>query len=749
MSRARAGGTRRAAAAVALLALACAAAPRAAADGPHAGYVFPAGGRQGTTFEVTVAGQYLKDTVAAHVSGTGVTAKVLAEERPLTPKEEDELRKALEAFQAKRRAPGGVTADEVKAAEATRRRLQRFGRPPANPSIGEFVTLEVAVDAAAAPGRRELRLATQAGLTNPVVFEVGTLPEVSEAAWESVGGPAGLAPDREAKGRETRVTLPVTLNGQIPPGGMDRYRFRAEQGMPLVVVVRARELIPYIADAVPGWFQATVALYDAKGRELAFSDDYRFHPDPVLFFRIPATGEYVLEVKDALFRGREDFVYRISAGELPFVTAVFPLGGRVGTETSLLASGWNLPFRTVALDLRTVEPGVHVVPDPRVANPVPYAADTLPEVAEEEPDDEAGQLVPRPVVVNGRIDAPGDVDVFRFNASAGERIVAEVLARRLDSPLDARLVVTDAYGKQVALNDDHEDKGAGLDTHHADAYVAFTVRTSGVCRVTLEDAQHAGGPAHAYRLRIGPPRHDFELRVTPSTLNLRAGASVPLTVHALRRDGFDGEIEVVLRDAPKGFTLTGDPIAKGADRGRYTLDAPTSVADGMFTLRVEGRARLHGRVAVREAVPADDMMQAFIYRHLVPAQQLVGAVVGRLRAPGATRYVSEVPVRIPAGGTAKVEVSLARLPPNVGNLEFVLDAPPDGITLKGVRALPDTTELVLAADPAKVKPGVRGSLIVNLSGERTATAGAAAPAAARRRVALGVLPALPFEVVRP
>jgi hypothetical protein len=732
-----------------LVALACAAAPRAAADGPHAGYVFPAGGRQGTTFEVTVAGQYLKETVAAYVSGVGVTAKVLAEERPLSPKEEDDLRKALAAFVEKRRQKMAVTADEIAAAEAMRRRLQRFGRPPANAAIGEFVTLEITVDPTAPPGRRELRLGSQAGLTNPVVFEVGTLPEVSEEPFEPLGGPAGLGPDRGAKATETRVELPVTVNGQIPPGGMDRYRFTARQGMPLVVVVRARELIPYIADAVPGWFQATVALYDAKGRELAFSDDYRFHPDPVLFFRIPATGEYVLEVKDALFRGREDFVYRISAGELPFVTAVFPLGGKVGTETSLLASGWNLPFRAVPLDLRAIEAGVHTVPDARMANPVPFAADTLPELLEEETGDEAGQLVARPVIVNGRIDAPGDVDVFRFNASAGERVVAEVVARRLDSPLDARLVVLDAYGKQVALNDDHEDKAAGLDTHHADAYVAFTVKTSGVCRVRLEDAQHGGGPAHAYRLRIGPPRHDFELRVTPSTLNVRAGASVPLTVHALRRDGFDGEIAVVLRDAPPGFRLTGDPIAKGQDRGRYTLDAPTSVADDVFRLRIEGRARLHGRAAVREAMPADDMMQAFIYRHLVPAEQLVGAIVGRLRAPGTTRFLSEIPVRIPAGGTARVEVSLARIPANVGALEFALDAPPDGISLKSVRALPESTELVLAADPAKIKAGARGNLIVNLSGERVPPPGSTPAASARRRISLGVLPALPFEVVRP
>jgi hypothetical protein len=32
--------------------------------------------------------------------------------------------------------------------------------------------------------------------------------------------------------------------------------------------------------------------------------------------------------RDALYRGREDFVYRIAIGELPFVTDIFPLGGR-------------------------------------------------------------------------------------------------------------------------------------------------------------------------------------------------------------------------------------------------------------------------------------------------------------------------------------------------------------------------------------------------------------------------------------
>ena len=66
-----------------------------------------------------------------------------------------------------------------------------------------------------------------------------------------------------------------------------------------------------------------------------------------------------------------------------------------------------------------------------------------------------------PVIINGRIDRPDDWDVFQFAGRAGETIVAEVTARRLDSPLDSVLKLTDAAGKVLAFNDDHEDPGPG------------------------------------------------------------------------------------------------------------------------------------------------------------------------------------------------------------------------------------------------------------------------------------------------
>ena len=141
------------------------------------------------------------------------------------------------------------------------------------------------------------------------------------------------------------------------PGDADRYTFDARKGQDLVLAASARDVMPYLADAVPGWFQATIALTDADGREVAYDDDYRFQPDPVLHYRIPADGEYTVEIKDALYRGREDFVYRLSIGELPFVTSVFPLGGPARAKTAVDVSGWNLPTGTVMMDATGAGPG--------------------------------------------------------------------------------------------------------------------------------------------------------------------------------------------------------------------------------------------------------------------------------------------------------------------------------------------------------------------------------------------------------
>ena len=323
-----------------VLAILPAAAPAMAQPNPpHVGYVYPAGGRQGTTFQATIGGQYLNATNKVYVSGTGVSATVLEQERQLTPKEQDELKKKLNAIQEKRKQGQRVTPEEAKSAEEIRRKLASFGRRLTNPSLGEFVTLQVTVTPTASLGNREIRLKTPAGLSNPLVFNVGALPEFSKKDWKNIPkAKFSMDPELDPKPPEQDIALPVTLNGQIPPGGVDRYRFQARKGQRLVVVVSARELRPYLADAVPGWFQAAVTIRDSQGNELAYADHYRFHPDPVLYCKIPKNGQYVLEIRRCAVPRPRGFRLSHRPGRVAVRDEHFPAGrpgrqaNRRGTE---------------------------------------------------------------------------------------------------------------------------------------------------------------------------------------------------------------------------------------------------------------------------------------------------------------------------------------------------------------------------------------------------------------------------------
>jgi len=720
---------------------------------PRIGYVYPAGGRQGTTFQVTVGGQFLSTVSNVHVSCTGVQAEVVEYNRPLTQKEFTDLREKLQELQKKEK--DAATLKEI--AEIRAKILKNPPNRQGNPAIAETVTVKVMMAADAEPGQREIRLAGPFGLTNPLVFRVGQLPEFSKPPSkvpnpdvERFRANSGRQPAPPPAKSETTITLPAVVNGQILPGTMDRYRFKATKGQHLVVVASARELIPYLPDAVPGWFQATLTLYDAKGKELAYSDDYRFHPDPVLYCEVPQDGEYIVEIKDAIYRGREDFVYRIALGELPFLTGIFPMGGRAGAQTSVELKGWNLPV--TQLTPAPQGPGVHplsVRRDGRVSNLLPFAVDTLPECLEREPNNQpaGAQPVTLPIIVNGRIDRPDDWDVFRFEGRAGDEIVAEVNARRLDSPLDSVLKLTDAAGRQLAFNDDHEDKGAGLTTHQADSWLCARLPADGTCYLHLGDAQHKGGPEYAYRLSISPPQPDFELRVVPSSINTRGGATVPISVYALRKDGFSGEIALALKDAPKGFVLGGAQVPANQDQVRITLTVPPVPQNGPISLSLEGRAVIQGRVVSRPAVPADDMMQAFAYHHLVPAQEMTVTVSSRNMARGQVRILGETPVRIPAGGTARVQVA-APSGPAAARIQLVLSDPPDGIAIQEVSPSSDGTEIVLRCDAAKAKPGLKGNLIVNAFAA-VPDSSSKGKQGSQRRAPLGSLPAIPFEIVTP
>jgi hypothetical protein len=269
----------------------------------------------------------------------------------------------------------------------------------------------------------------------------------------------------------------------------------------------------------------------------------------------------------------------------------------------------------------------------------------------------------------------------------------------------------------------------------------------GTYYVQLCDSQSHGCPAYSYRLRISTPQPDFALRVTPSSISVPTGGIVPVNIYALRRDGFEGGIDIVLKNAPAGFELNCGRIPTGRDSVRVTLMAPAETPEHPIALQLEGRANISGQIISRQVVPADDVMQAFLYRHLVPAKELLVLIQkARGRVPP-VKLAGDSPVRIPSGGSAQVRFTTQRNMVLKGIL-LELNEPPKGLTIQDVNVTPEGLVFQLKADKDAMPGGFADNLIIEAFREFTPRQQEGKPAPPKRRASVGFFPAVPIEIVQ-
>ena len=362
-------------------------------------------------------------------------------------------------------------------------------------------------------------------------------------------------------------------------------------------------------------------------------------------------------------------------------------------------SGWNLGYISIKTDWR--ELGVHTFfagDHGWNVNSLAYRVGDLPETIEMEPASDAAhaRLIDLPKIVNGRIDHSGAVSYFRLNANAGEEIVAEVEARRLGSPLDSTLTLLDAQGRQLAFNDDAEDKGSTLMTHQADLRLVYRFSAKGAYVLRVADSQQNGGPDYAYRLRISHPRPDFDVRIAPSCINLRPGRTAPVTILLLRRDGFNGAVKLRILDGPKDMLLSGGEIPAGADSVRVGLTAPADAISSPHLLIVEAEATIDGKAVRHRAAPIDDNIQAFAWHEAVPAQQALVWIVGKEhRKP---IWIAEANrLKLPIGGSGQLRLQAPQGMANA-SINLTLNDPPAGIVIANISQSGNTLQVLLQAD---------------------------------------------------
>lgn len=638
---------------------------------PCLDFVYPAGARQGQSVEVELGG----------TDGLAGAQQVLVE------------------------GPPGVSVSDVKAV---------------NPGQVRAV-FTVAADAV--PGRRLVRvLGGGNGLTNYRYFFVGRLPEAVEK--EENNSPATAQ----------EVAAPCVVNGRLDPTlDVDCFRFQGRAGQPIVAAVLAHGMDSKLRISFNlGFLDTSLELLDDKGAVLAAAED-SLGLDPLIHFTLPADGWYTVRVQALSYKGSKSSVYRLTLGDVPYPTSIFPAGGRRGSQVQVELAGPNVPpgiRQTVSVpaDDRFPLQSVSLDGPLGAVHELPFVRGDFPESVEQEPlslagaaeqdetsrgRDTAAELA-LPSTVNGRFDRLGDEDWFRFHLKQGQGVLLQTEAQRLlGSPVDTALEVHDASGKLVAENDDGAMFGGQClhDFVSADSRLLFTAAAEGDYFVRLRDQTGAGGPLAVYRLTAEELRPDFQLFQWPDAVPVwGAGTTAAFVVQVFHWGGMKSDIAVRVEGLPAGWTgsVGNFPVGYYAImqppyglQVMITITAPPDAAPGTLApFRVVGRAEQDGRVIEHEAQCLTLYGNSHNDRMWLRPSALARAVVAGPLDCWLETSVKELTVQ--HGGTVEIPVTLHRRENSSKDLGISVDGPTvsagsgwrSPLTLK-----PDQNELLLPLQP--------------------------------------------------
>ena len=465
---------------------------------------------------------------------------------------------------------------------------------------GRYATFLVEPASDVTVGAYPIRVETPDGISNIQLLAVGTFPEY----FEDESRPGALPNGNDTI--ETAQPLPpapLTLNGALEGPERDMFRIQAKAGEKQVFEVEARRLGSAI--------DPVLEILDASGKTLARSEDAPLLGlDARVAVTFPRDGYYYAVVHDSRYSKQIANFYRLKIGSYAYPQEVFPLGGRRGEMVEA-----SLGVQKISVDLRKVDRNAHQVfvnlPDSATL-PIPFAVGDDPEITTPVAD-----AIELPVTVNARLSEPGQVDRYRVRVSPGEPLAFRIQARELGtSKIMAVITVFDERGKILArsgdepLADDVYNVNQSRTVGDPMLRVKAPEGSSNVV-VTVEDLALRGGTNYGYRLNAQSVAEDFRVILNAPYVNVPAGGSAMLPVTVLRQ-GFDGEVQLRISNAPPGLRVEGGYVVAGApvketaqnrnSRGTLILTAEQGINLSSADLIVEGVGRLpDGSNLVRRA----------------------------------------------------------------------------------------------------------------------------------------------------
>ena len=443
-------------------------------------------------------------------------------------------------------------------------------------------------------GEHALRLRTRGGITELRTFWVGPFPILAETEPNNSLESAQSLP-WPAVAESATSSGGVTVHGVITNEDVDYFRLQARAGQRIAVEVEAMRLGRAMLDA-------SVSILDARRFELASCDDCTLLlQDPSLSTVAPEDGVYWIALRHASYEGGRDHRYRLHVGDFCRPTVVYPPSAPPGQAREFEFLGdVGGPFRQT-LDpgkFATARRGLFPTDGDRLSPPSPVwvRAHGVAGVDEQEPNDsfeEAGVVAGDvPVAFQGRIQNPGDRDVFRITLKKGQQLFLRSFARDLRSPVDLVMHLYSAADRKYLTGND--DSGT-----RPDARFEYDVPADGDYFILLHDHRRRGAPEFVYRvevaerssfLRLTIPRFGQDSQARQSVAVPRGGRMA--TMLNVQRGNFAGDVAIQAQALPQGITLDAPPIpaAMGGAPMLFTAGADAELTGGLVSLRGECEA---------------------------------------------------------------------------------------------------------------------------------------------------------------
>lgn len=520
----------------------------------HIERVIPRIGQRGTTIEVTIQGTWLREIREVMFSTPGIR---VVETGPL-----ESLPHPIGL------AHGGRIEEQVRC------------------------QVEIAVDCQ--PGEHHFRIRTTDQLSTLATFHVSPFPVVDEVD----SGNSSIA-------TAMPVQPNVTIRRNHGAGDVHLFKVPATAGTRLSAEIDAVR----IADVHYGdsEFDLALRVLDANGRELAANDDNALHlQDPLVSLQLPddLPGDSVFVEVSPSVAGQGSVPYCLHLGNFRRPLAVYPAGGPAGTSQTVHFFGDPLGhFEESVVIPETVGTFAWFGEAP---SPLLMRASPFPNVLE----DEAGGVTAvgdLPCAVNGRLEAPGDTDVFLLSVKKGDRYRVRVYAAALGSSIDAALriwsLASDGTRGPVELDIDDADtmladreifgpnfRSRGGLKDVLDPSVVWEPAADGEYLLEVRDTNGFGEATGIYRVELEPPEDRIYVQLATGgnsdwvEATRYMGLAVPqgnrwtVNVNLPQGQGntWRGGLQIVGKDLPRGVTLVSPSIPPGQSRWPVQLVADAS-----------------------------------------------------------------------------------------------------------------------------------------------------------------------------